>query len=75
VNVDAGGLMSYGPDEVLEFRQAAAFVDKILKGANPAGLPVVPPEQFQLTINSKTARAIGVTVPSSLLGRAHTVID
>jgi putative ABC transport system substrate-binding protein len=75
VNVDAGGLMSYGPDEVLEFRQAAAFVDKILKGANPAGLPVVPPEQFQLTINSKTARAIGVTIPSTLLGRAHTVID
>lgn len=75
VNVDAGGLMSYGPDELLEFRQAAGFVDKILKGANPAGLPVVPPGQFQLTINAKTARAIGVTIPSSLLGRAHTVID
>lgn len=75
VNVDAGGLMSYGPDEVQEFRQAAGFVDKILKGANPASLPVVPPGQFQLTINTKTARAIGVTIPSTLLGRAHTVID
>jgi len=74
-NVDAGGLMSYGSDLVQQFRQGAVYVDKILKGAKPAGLPIAQPDKFVLVINRKTAQAIGVNVPSTLLTRATAVID
>jgi putative tryptophan/tyrosine transport system substrate-binding protein len=74
-NVDAGGLISYGSDLVQQFRQGAVYVDKILKGAKPATLPVAQPEKYVLVINRKTAQAIGVNVPSALLSRANAVVD
>jgi putative ABC transport system substrate-binding protein len=74
-NVEAGGLMSYGPDLVAVWRRGAFFVDKILKGANPADLPVEQPTKFDLVINIKTARALGLTIPPSLLLRANQVIQ
>ena len=73
--VEAGGLMSYGPNYEEVFRTAAVFVDKILKGARPADLPVEQPTKFQLVLNLKTAKALAIDIPPNLLTMADRVIE
>ena len=73
--VAGGGLISYGPDSIDQFRHAAGYVNRILKGDNPAGLPVQAPTKYELAINLKTAKALSLAVPSTLLAREDEVVE
>ena len=74
-NVEAGGLISFGPSLSRASHRSATFVDKILKGAKPGDLPVEQPAKFEIVVNMKTAKALGLTIPPSLLARADQIIE
>ena len=74
-NINGGGLIFYGPNRIDQFRRAASYVDRVLKGEKPANLPVQAPTKYDLVINLKTAKALGLDLPASLIARADEVIE